>query len=183
MKAAEGNKWTSGSTAVFVVLKNNKLYLGNVGDSEAVLGKKKQDGDYDTILISKKHRPTEREEMMRIIEAGGYVDNGRVQGSLEVSRAFGDIDLKWPHCCGTNDFVIARPFVNELDVEEGDVVILACDGLWDVMSYEEVIEFIVSCKNEDKSPDETVKLLIQKALDEGTTDNITAIVVYIESKQ
>jgi protein phosphatase 2C family protein 2/3 len=81
----------SGCTAVCALLtKNNVLYVSNAGDSRAVISTK----DGRAIPLSQDHKPKQAKEEARIRYAGGFVENGRVNGSLALSRALGDFSFK-----------------------------------------------------------------------------------------
>jgi serine/threonine protein phosphatase PrpC len=68
------------------------------------------------------HKANEPSEVKRIRAIGGYVIQGKVAGSLAVSRAFGDAELK--------DWVISEPFTKDTTLKPGDkALILACDGV------------------------------------------------------
>ncbi|CAB1311871.1 unnamed protein product [Coregonus sp. 'balchen'] len=119
----------SGSTAVGVLLSPSHLYFINCGDSRA------------------DHKPCNPREKERIQNAGGSVMIQRVNGSLAVSRALGDYDYKCVDGKGpTEQLVSPEPEVCVLErAAEGDeFVVLACDGIWDVMSNEELCEFVRS---------------------------------------
>jgi protein phosphatase 2C family protein 2/3 len=65
--------WTDGSTAVLALVLNDSIYIANTGDSEAVLGRRVKDGQYEAILLSEKHKPSTGSERQRIEKAGGHV--------------------------------------------------------------------------------------------------------------
>ncbi len=84
------------------------------------------------------HRAEDESEQRRISDAGGFIARGRVLGILAVSRSFGDHGMK--------DFVCASPYLSEaLLSEHGDCpfVILACDGVWDVLTDQEAVDLIL----------------------------------------
>lgn len=84
-----------------------------------------------------------------------------------MSRSFGDVDLK--------KWVIAEPHIREIDLTSDDnLLILACDGLWDVVQDQEAINLIY---NQHLSAKEMAQLLVQTAIKKGTTDNVSVIVV------
>ena len=130
----------SGTTAVVAVVDahTNKLFIANTGDSRAIVVRKGK-----VLLATKDHKPGEESERKRIEDAGGYVsfwNCPRVCGRLAVSRAIGDRDLK--------NFVIPNPDIYEESLNEGDVLVLACDGVWDVMANEETAAFVHEKLNE-----------------------------------
>ena len=75
-----------GCTANVILITPNKIFCANAGDSRSVLsiGKKTYNLSYD-------HKPENKSEYDRIIKAGGYVVDGRVDGDLNLSRAIGDL--------------------------------------------------------------------------------------------
>lgn len=93
------------------------------------------------VTLSNDHKPSLPEEKERIEKAGGQVKFNRVNGDLAVSRALGDFDYKrCPTVSVKDQAVTAFP---EMIVEERDkqdqFIILACDGIWDVMSSQEAV--------------------------------------------
>ena len=74
------------------------------------------------------------------MQAGGYVVDGRINRSLNLSRALGDLDYKQAMELGPGgQMVTAVPEVRRLRLEPGDeFLLLACDGIWDVMTSQEV---------------------------------------------
>ncbi|MGH0189269.1 UNVERIFIED_CONTAM: hypothetical protein FKN15_033967 [Acipenser sinensis] len=131
----------SGSTAVAVLLSPEHLYFINCGDSRAVLYRNSQ-----VCFSTQDHKPCNPREKERIQNAGGSVMIQRVNGSLAVSRALGDYDYKCVDGKGpTEQLVSPEPEVYEIPrCEEDEFVVLACDGIWDVMSNEELCEFVKS---------------------------------------
>lgn len=132
----------SGSTAVCVLLSPSHLYFINCGDSRAVLSRDSKVG-----FSTQDHKPCNPREKERIQNAGGSVMIQRVNGSLAVSRALGDYDYKCVDGKGpTEQLVSPEPEVCVLErAAEGDeFVVLACDGIWDVMSNDELCDFVRS---------------------------------------
>jgi integrin-linked kinase-associated serine/threonine phosphatase 2C len=84
-----------GSTSSTLFILNNTIYSANIGDSQAIVCRKKADNDdLSAIQLTADHSCINFEERSRIQKAGGSVTNGRLLGILEVSRAFGDGQLK-----------------------------------------------------------------------------------------
>ncbi|XP_064999871.1 probable protein phosphatase 2C 59 [Musa acuminata AAA Group] len=106
----------------------------------------------------------------RIEDTGGFVmwaGTWRVGGVLAVSRAFGDRHLK--------QFVVADPEIHEEAVDGSlEFLILASDGLWDVVTNEEAVVAIVKPLQD---PEQAAKKLLQEAYQRGSSDNIACVVV------
>ena len=131
---------SSGCTAVtLVITPDGKLVCGNAGDSRCVLSRGGK-----AVPLSFDHKPTNEEETRRIMAAGGTVSGGRVQGNLALSRAIGDFEFKQgTHLTPEQQMVTADPEVTITQlVPEDEFIVLACDGIWDVMTNEEVVDFV-----------------------------------------
>ncbi|OCF43257.1 PP2Cc protein phosphatase [Kwoniella heveanensis CBS 569] len=129
----------SGCTAVVgLVTKDGRIIVANSGDSRSVLGYKGQ-----AKAMSNDHKPTNKEETARITSAGGFVEFGRVNGNLALSRAIGDFEFKQNHSLAPEkQIVTADPEIitHKLDGEE-EFLVLACDGIWDCLSSQQVVDF------------------------------------------
>lgn len=128
-----------GCTALSVIIRGRSVVVANTGDSRCVISRR---GEATPLTLD--HKPVIYEEAQRIIRAGGFVRDNRVNGALNVSRTIGDLDFKknedLPH---TEQMVVATPDITELEIKEGDeFLILACDGIWDVMSNQEAVDFV-----------------------------------------
>ncbi|CAN6289912.1 unnamed protein product [Urochloa humidicola] len=126
-----------GSTAVVAVVGPRHLVVANCGDSRAVLC-----SGGAAIPLSADHKPDRPDELERIHAAGGRVifwDGARVFGMLAMSRAIGDSYLK--------PFVISDPEVRVVERKDGEdeFLILASDGLWDVVSNEVACKVVRAC--------------------------------------
>ncbi|UKZ48652.1 Protein phosphatase 2C 2 [Trichoderma virens] len=129
----------SGCTACVSLIAGNKLYVANAGDSRGVLGIKGR-----AKPLSNDHKPQLETEKNRITAAGGFVDFGRVNGNLALSRAIGDFEFKKSaELSPENQIVTAYPDVEEHDLtEEDEFLVIACDGIWDCQSSQAVVEFV-----------------------------------------
>ncbi|PIA61984.1 hypothetical protein AQUCO_00200167v1 [Aquilegia coerulea] len=184
----------AGSTAVVSIVTSEKIITANCGDSRAVLCRGGK-----AIPLSSDHKPDRLDERLRIEAAGGHViywDVPRVVGDLGVlamSRAIGDDYLK-PYVCSEPEVTITDRTV------EDECLILASDGLWDVLSNEtacciarmclkngQVPPCLPSKSNEvegsDKACVNAALLLTKLALVRNTTDNVSVIVVDLRRKQ
>ncbi|XP_011065305.1 PREDICTED: probable protein phosphatase 2C T23F11.1 [Acromyrmex echinatior] len=129
----------AGTTVIALLIKDNILYSANAGDSRAVACINGR-----TVALSRDHKPTLKDERKRIEAAGGFVEYKRVNGNLALSRALGDFIFKRnDHKSPQEQIVTAFPEVQQFIIDEDwEFVVLACDGIWDVMTSEEVVQFV-----------------------------------------
>ncbi|ODA80638.1 hypothetical protein RJ55_03597 [Drechmeria coniospora] len=129
----------SGCTACVSLMAGSKLYVANAGDSRGVLGIKGR-----AKPMSQDHKPQLEAEKNRITAAGGFVDFGRVNGNLALSRAIGDFEFKKTAGKAPEDQIVtAFPDVAVHDLtDEDEFLVLACDGIWDCQSSQAVVEFV-----------------------------------------
>ncbi|NP_001147858.2 Probable protein phosphatase 2C 6 [Zea mays] len=184
---------TVGSTAVVAVICSSHIIVSNCGDSRAVLCRGKQ-----PVPLSVDHKPNREDEYARIEAEGGKVIqwNGyRVFGVLAMSRSIGDRYLK--------PWIIPVPEVTIVPrAKDDECLILASDGLWDVMSNEEVCEIarkrilLWHKKNStssssaprvgdsaDSAAQAAAECLSKLALQKGSKDNITVVVVDLKAQR
>lgn len=172
------NRWSSGATAVVVAIVGERLYSANLGDSEAIVCVNKGNTRVPHCLIHK-HKPTDDRERDRIIAAGAPVFRGRIMGKLAVSRALGDSEYKMPRTKA--NFVSNEPYSASLELNEThEFIVLACDGLWDKMTHQEVIDYVHEHLALGQNSQQISELLAQHALDKGSRDNVTVIIVLLK---
>ncbi|XP_043701317.1 probable protein phosphatase 2C 24 [Telopea speciosissima] len=183
-----------GSTAVVAIITADKIIVANCGDSRAVLSRGGK-----AVPLSTDHKPDRPDELSRIQGAGGrviYWDGARVLGVLAMSRAIGDNYLK--------PYVISEPEVTITDrTEEDECLILASDGLWDVVSNDTACSIARKCidgqapsspppspgnsgdavkvgiagETSDKACSDASVLLTKVALARHSTDNVSVVVI------
>lgn len=131
-----------GSTAVMALLSPWHVVCANVGDSRAVLCR-----GAHALAISVDHKPSNAEEQARILKAGKSVVDGRIEYDLAVSRAVGDHMYKQREgLSAVEQAVTAWPDVRVVARQpEDEFVLLACDGVWDVLSPQQAVEFVRTC--------------------------------------
>ena len=196
----------SGSTCVSILLKQNdikKVYIANVGDSRTIVIREK-DKHWTCKQLSRDHKPTEKDEYNRIIEADGEIeaiedDNGNWTGPLRVwekgsegpglamTRSLGDK-------VGTKIGVVCTPEVFKYFIKEEDrAFIIASDGLWEYMNNQDVTnsvkELITNMRNNNKNneinADIITKELFNQSIErwrkkEQGIDDITIICVLLK---
>ena len=161
-----------GSTALVAVFdgKRRALTVANVGDSRCVLSR-----GGSALELTRDHRLTRKDERERIEAAGGVIVHHRVNGQLAVSRSFGDVEHKGSDGPTT---VVATPEVFVEPVSEADeFMVIATDGLWDVMASQEVVNFVRSRLSEHRDLARVAKELTQEALHNASVDNVSAVIV------
>ncbi|XP_022853205.1 protein phosphatase 2C 7-like [Olea europaea var. sylvestris] len=182
---------TVGSTAVVAVVCSSHIVVANCGDSRAVLYRGKE-----AIALSIDHKPNREDEYARIEASGGKViqwNGHRVFGVLAMSRSVGDRFLK--------PWIIPEPEVMFVPrAREDECLILASDGLWDVMTNEEACEaarkrilfwhkkngtnpMVERGQGIDPAAQAAAEYLSSLALQKGSNDNISVIVVDLKAQR
>ncbi|KAG0174297.1 Protein phosphatase 2C 2 [Apophysomyces sp. BC1034] len=164
-KDPEYENETSGCTAVAAMLtKDNILYVSNAGDSRAVISTSGR-----AIAMSQDHKPVNEKEADRIWRAGGRVDYGRVNGNLALSRALGDFEYKRNKSLpAEKQAVTADPDIREHTLTGDDeFMVLACDGIWDCMTNQQVVNLIQKKLSEKK----TLTTICEELMDECLADS------------
>mmetsp|Transcript_1950 Transcript_1950/g.3383 ORF Transcript_1950/g.3383 Transcript_1950/m.3383 type:complete len:145 (+) Transcript_1950:530-964(+) len=127
------------------------------------------------VELSKDHKPDLPEERSRILKAGGEVSDGRVNGMLALSRAIGDFDYKpitppkdpspqWfmnNHMVTAFPDIVVKPFHKDVEF-----MVLACDGIWDCKTSEEVIKYMRQSLPHTRSSLKELPQINHKLLDE-----------------
>lgn len=166
---------SSGTTALTAIVLGSRLLVANAGDCRAVLCRKGE-----AIDMSQDHRPSHASERKRVEELGGFIDDGYLNGVLSVTRALGDWDLKLSR--GNPSPLIAEPDVRQIVLTEDDeFLIIACDGIWDVMSSQQAISLVRRGLRRHDDPGQCARDLVMEALRLNTFDNLTVIIVCFTS--
>jgi len=161
--------FSSGSTALTIVKQGEHLMIANVGDSRAVLGTTSENGGVSAVQLTVDCKPNLPQEAERIKNSKGRIfclpdepgvyriwrPSGKTPG-LALSRAFGDYCIK--------EFgLISTPEVTQLRITESDqFVILATDGVWDVVSNQEAVR-VVSAAAANSNREKAAKRLVEFA--------------------
>jgi serine/threonine protein phosphatase PrpC len=161
-------KIRGGTAAVTLYIMGDRFLAANTGDSRAIIGTKS-----GVEVLTLDHKPDVPDETARIEALGGMVTSfgaPRVMGFLAMSRALGDTDLR--------PFVTCEPRIAVgILGRENDFAVLACDGVWDVLSSDTVIRLA----REGATPQHSAETIKNTALDQGSSDNITVIVLDLRS--
>jgi serine/threonine protein phosphatase PrpC len=161
--------YNSGSTACIGIMDtDNKLWILNVGDSRAV----KCTHNNKAEQLSEDHKPNSPSEKKRIEKLEGKLEYDGVDWRIKdysVSRAFGDLNA--------SPYITHLPQIYKYKINNDKFLIFACDGLWDIMSSQDAVDFInnlvISGNNTNYA-----KTLAEHALTKGSLDNITVLIYF-----
>ena len=198
----------SGSCGIMALIHQNKLIIANVGDSRLILYKKSS-----LFFSTEDHKPGSPSEKSRIEAAGGTIyqtpsliplhQNGKeietpwrvLPGRLSVSRTFGDIEAKNENLGGMKNVVVALPDITEIELDNDfNFIVLGCDGIFDVLSNEEILECVKIVIKEKEIKDLNnvniselcgyiADMIIKSSLAKDSYDNVSCIVVAINMKE
>jgi len=161
--------------------------LINCGDSRGIIIQNlmSEDGSL-SIIETIDHKPGDPMEKARILAAGGRVKGGgsaRIDGRLAVSRGFGDFDFKADKSRKAfEQKVSCQPDVYEAsNLAAGSMLALACDGVWGVLSTQEVAATVQEALKEAPQADlrEIAATIVDLSLQLGSTDNLTVMLVHL----
>lgn len=169
-----------GSTCLIIIQFNDagKQYINvlNTGDTRAVICTSQY-----AITLTEDHKPNSQKESTRLAKIDGKVWHDGYDWricDLSVSRAFGDID--------SEPFVINKPDISLYEITNKDkFIVLACDGLWDMTTGQEVIDLVLKMCYDDneKRINRTIniaKFLVDYSIKKGSTDNVSVIVIFLD---
>lgn len=167
----------SGCTAVCALVSPSHLFIANCGDSRAVLW----DGS-SVKFATEDHKPLNPKERRRIINAGGSATQ-RINGTLAVSRALGDFDFKKDQQRGPCEQLVSpEPEVTVIERHPQDqFLVLACDGIWDVMDNDSLCCFIEYKLKVEPSLKNVCSSVLDLCLHKGSRDNMSIIIVVFEN--
>lgn len=178
-----------GSTACVVLVTATDIYCANAGDSRAIIAQ-----GTSTFDLSDDHKPDNEDEQLRIVAAGFDVADGRISGKLSLSRAIGDLSYKQnKELPVEKQAMTCVPDVSKrARSAEDSFVLVACDGVWDVLTSAEgnqyVTELIAERQN-DTAPGKALEDLFDGIISEdiddqsdnvGGYDNMSAILIELQ---
>ena len=194
----------SGSCGIMLMIQGKKCIIANIGDSRLIIFKNKE-----VTFTTTDHKPDSIIEKARIELSGGklykiqtlipiYQNGSRVNapwrvnpGQLSVSRTFGDIQAKDEKFGGNKTAIIALPDITEIELDNNyDFIVMACDGIFDVLKNEELLEcikIVIKEKNITNFKDvnmhqlcgDFANMIIKSALAKDSFDNVSCIVIAI----
>lgn len=175
MKSGEDQ---SGCTAIAAIISPTFTVVANAGDSRSIMGK-----GGGMIPMSFDHKPYNEGETRRIEAAGGCVSMKRVNGDLAVSRALGDFNYKQSDDLPPEAQQVSAEADITVERRDGseEFLVIACDGIWDVMSNEDACEYVRQNLQRFETADTRISQatddLIDTCLKKGSRDNMSAVIV------
>jgi serine/threonine protein phosphatase PrpC len=181
----------SGCTGTLITLRSSKLFVGHVGDSRAVLGRRLSSGKLFSVDLTTDHKPELEGEKQRILDSGGEVKKlegdipsrvfkkGKNFPGIAMSRAIGDLIAQ---TVGVSHI----PDVMEIDLTDEDEFVVVCsDGVWEFISSGDAVEEVAKFEE----PKSAAEALAKKAWDEwvrnegDVVDDITVIVLFLKKRK
>jgi serine/threonine protein phosphatase PrpC len=193
------NMEQSGTTATAVLVTDEVIVVSSLGDSRAVLSSTDSDGIMSAIPLTPDHVASDPTERELVIGRGGSVSSSggidRVNGTLAITRSIGDANLA---SLLSRDPHVVSMTIDEIRGQCGErrgslpcFIVLASDGLWDVISNQEAVDMVVKVMESYASTDrvswnnggafqEAAEVLAIDAYVRGSTDNIGVCVVAVD---
>lgn len=160
------NKLTDGATCGIAVLAGQQALVATIGDVRILVVK----DDGTVKFTTTDHRATDRPEFERIKKNGGFVQNHRTMGVVNVSRALGDFSITG---------VSPLADIHYVEFEQDDkYLIVACDGVFDVVTNEQIGKMATTAN----SGDELAYDIRNVAFSSYSTDNISVVVVDLHDR-
>ena len=156
----------TGNTATIVFIHNKLLYCANVGDSSCcIIGKTNE-------FLTINHKCSNKNEIKRIEKDGGEIIEDRLWGILCITRGLGDFDLK-------RKGLICEPYITKKLIDHNiNYCVIASDGVWDVLTPDEIAKII----DKNKKIEDLAKIIVDEAIEKGSEDNISCIVIEFNKK-
>lgn len=181
-----------GTTATCLYISaDKKLYLAHVGDTRAVLCTRSSNPpkqatslaseleasykEAGVVQITKDHTLQDVQERQAVVGRGATIANERVNGTLQITRALGDSNL--------SNYISCIPDIFEHTLTPDDeFLIIACDGIWDVLTPVQAVEHVKSAVKQG-APKDVAQSLVTCAFDKNSGDNLSAIVVFFQPQE
>jgi len=182
-----------GCTAVCALMSKTHIVCANAGDSRAVLCRRGK-----PVELSHDHKPNDAKERSRIHKAGGTIEENpvgvgqyfrityRINGNLNLSRSIGDLQYKKRADLGPEEQMICSTpdIICERRTPDDEFMVIACDGVWDVKSNEDVVKFVSRGIKKGQALPQVIEELLDDCIAEDPKktcglggDNMTCLVV------
>lgn len=168
-----------GTTLLFVLIKDQRMYIANIGNSRAVLATR--DGIQ---TVTQEHDGSHAEEVARVRNAGGFFQDGKVNNLIRVTRSIGDLELKdrkhvtFPNRKMTEDIVIATPdiFCRKLSSRD-DFLVMATAEVWETLSNNTIVQIVAEALRRGENSRNCAKKVATAALVGGARGPLTVMLL------
>ena len=168
----------AGSTLLALLMLDDKLYIANVGDCRAVVGR-----GAEPTQVTRDHKPLCAQEKERIAQADPMAvitSDGYMYGELAVARGIGSQHLKLDPSKRAFTF---EPEMHTVHLaREDDFVVLATDGLWDKVSNKEAVVTARKSLASSRDPEACARALVDRAQRQQSSDNISVVVLCLHNR-
>ena len=178
-KRLHEEKLTSGCTASGVLITPHHIFVINIGDSRTIVCR-----DNEILFATEDHKPTCYNERIRIEEAGGLVYRRRVNGELAVSRALGDFKFKENKQLKQDAQLVTCDAEIEIIKRDGktdELIIIGCDGIFDVMENSEIMDFCIKRIPYKRNLEELCNEITDYCCFKDSKDNLSVMVLKSDS--
>ena len=144
-------------------------------------------GKFQDVEMSVDHKPELPAEKSRIERAGGFVEDNRVKGVLNLSRSLGDLEYKTGSGLPQDQMITAVPEIKRETIgKDGAFLIIACDGIWDCLTSQEAVDYVGDLLTNKKRErvSQTIEDMFDKIIAQDVAssggigcDNMTCVVV------
>eukprot|EP00879_Flechtneria_rotunda_P002827 GHRR01003040.1.p1 GENE.GHRR01003040.1~~GHRR01003040.1.p1 ORF type:complete len:500 (+),score=140.47 GHRR01003040.1:154-1653(+) len=169
----------AGSTLLALLMVDDKLHIAHVGDCRAILGR-----GTEARQLTWDHKPACSYEQQRIQDddpAAEISSDGYMYGELAVARAIGSAHLKRDP---SKRALIPRPDLISIELQrEDDFVVLATDGLWDMVDNSEAVSVARRSLATARDPEAAARALVERAQRRSSQDNISVITLMLHGRQ
>ena len=170
-----------GTTANIMLIKNNVIYIANVGDSLSVMYK-----DGKAYNLNREHQVVIESEKERVLKSGATIQGYRINGMLNLTRALGDIRFKKDKKLKRDEqSVLAIPEITRIDdIDNVDFIVMGCDGIWDCVKRQLLCEYLENeiAENPNRKLSDILATIFDKCISPIMgkvlgTDNMSCIVI------
>lgn len=158
-------------TSILVHKPDNMIFYINIGDSNIAAIRYDSSNKLHSDFKCQLHKVSNPKETERVKNTGGTILKGRLAGNLLITRSLGDFDMQEYGLISTPDIYESLLFKNKL-------VFLASDGIWDVINTIQLLQLLKA--NSGKTLTQLADAIVKYAIEQGSIDNISLIIVLIE---
>lgn len=155
-----------GCTMAAVMIWKNDIYTANLGDTQILLITE----DGEIVHLSELHSPSNEKEAKAVESRGGFIQDGRVNGEVPVTRSLGDGYLK--------NVISHEPYLSQIKRHDGMVIVIGCAGIFNALSDKRIAH--LACSH--TTAPSAAQSITKEALKKGAQENVSCIVLWLTPK-